>query len=413
MRFLPNAFIFALILTFVSIACALGLTSFNLFEIISFWGDGFFDLLSFSMQMALVLICGNVLADTAIVDGLLRKVAKLCTSQVKAVLLITIISIITCYINWGLGLVISAVFTIYVSKRLKRQNFALLVASAYSGFLVWHGGLSGSIPLKAVSLGITLDSTLFSSFNLIILTATAVCLVVINTLFAKFSKLTTQAYFDTTNKNLIQRSPAPLESSLGLKLVVATLGLSFLVLFIISDKNVDLNFMIMLFLFLGILLHKNLALFSSSFDKNVRSASGIILQFMFYAGIMGIITKSGLGVKLSNFFVDISTTKTFLINTYISAGILNFFVPSGGGQWAIQGPLMLPAAKAIGVSSAKAAMAIAWGDAWTNMIQPFWAIPILKLTGLEVKDIMLYLFTIFIVVGAVTLTIIGLLANIS
>lgn len=149
----------------------------------------------------------------------------------------------------------------------------------------------------------------------------------------------------------------------------------------------------MLFLFLGIILHKTPLAYVKAFSKSSTSAAGILLQFPFYAGIMGIIMgvgKSGLclGNMISNACIDISTPQTFPLLTFLSAGLINIFIPSGGGQWAVQAPIMFPAGANLGVDPAITGMAIAWGDAWTNLIQPFWAIPALAIAKLNAKDIM-------------------------
>jgi short-chain fatty acids transporter len=163
-----------------------------------------------------------------------------------------------------------------------------------------------------------------------------------------------------------------------------------------------MNIMIFVFLILSMIFNLTARSFLFSFNNSVKDSSGILLQFPFYAGIMGMMASSGLAASMSEFFVSISTENTFFLYTYISAGIVNFFVPSGGGQWAIQGPIILPVAKELGVSLSKASMAIAWGDAWTNIIQPFWALPLLSIGKIKLKDMMGYCVIIFILVGLLT-----------
>lgn len=158
--------------------------------------------------------------------------------------------------------------------------------------------------------------------------------------------------------------------------------------FYANGFDLNLNIVNFTMLFLGILLHQTPRRFLHSVSHAVKNAGGIIVQFPFYAGIMGMMVASGLSEAMSLWFVNISTEFTYPLFAFISAGIVNFFVPSGGGQWAVQGPIMIPAGMDIGVDTAKTAMAVAWGDAWTNMIQPFWALPLLAIAGLKVKDIM-------------------------
>ncbi|NCB72570.1 MAG: short-chain fatty acid transporter, partial [Clostridia bacterium] len=187
-----------------------------------------------------------------------------------------------------------------------------------------------------------------------------------------------------------------LEHSRIIWAIVLILGFAYIIYNIALNKlnSLNLNFVNFIFMFAGILLHGNLKRYIDAFADSAKSCSGILLQFPFYAGIQGMMTGAVAGVSLagviSTFFVGIATTTTFPLFTFLSAGIVNFFVPSGGGQWAVQGPIMMPAGLEIGVPAAKTAMSIAWGDAWTNMIQPFWALPALGIAGLSAKDIMGY-----------------------
>ncbi len=168
----------------------------------------------------------------------------------------------------------------------------------------------------------------------------------------------------------------------------------------------DLNIVNCIFLFLGLLAHGDLRRYVDAIGDAAAGSAGILLQFPFYAGIMGLMTATNanevcLAGIISDFFVDISNTVTFPVWTFLSAGVVNFFVPSGGGQWAVQGPIVMPASAKLGVEAGRAAMAIAWGDQWTNMIQPFWALPALGVAGLKAKDIMGYLVVVLVFTGIV------------
>nr|MBS9775939.1 short-chain fatty acid transporter [Fusobacterium sp.] len=185
----------------------------------------------------------------------------------------------------------------------------------------------------------------------------------------------------------------------------------FLILEYFKRKGFHLTLDMVNFIFLiaGIILHKTPRKFIDAFNSAVKGSAGIILQFPFYAGIMGMMTGNNaegmsLAKLISEWFVNISTTTTFPLFTFWSAGIVNLFVPSGGGQWAVQAPVMMQAGAKIGVPAAKTAMAIAWGDAWTNMIQPFWALPALGIAGLGARDIMGYCVMNLIVGGIIIST---------
>jgi short-chain fatty acids transporter len=415
-RYLPDAFVFAIILTAIIFLCGMLFEGKSAIQMVNYWGDGFWNLMTFSMQMVLVLVTGFTLAKTDIISKLLGKIAKLANTNSQAVVVVTITSLIACYINWGFGLIVSALLAVEVSKNVKKVNFALILASAYSGFLVWHGGLSGSIPLKLTSpstkiqtlLGensIGFERTVYSSQNLFILFATAIALIILNYILSrneenlhefKYDYETPQVQF-THNHSFADK----LESSPILIALIGLAGLVYIIHHFVSAKGFTLNIMIFIFLILGLIFSKTPKRFLFNFQNSVKDSSGIILQFPFYAGMMGMMSSSGLAQSMSKFFVEISSENTFLFFTYLSAGIVNFFVPSGGGQWAVQGPIILPAAQELGIDLSKASMAIAWGDAWSNMVQPFWALPLLSIGRVSLGEMMGYCVIIFFTAGII------------
>lgn len=151
---------------------------------------------------------------------------------------------------------------------------------------------------------------------------------------------------------------------------------------------------------LGLILHRNSVAYLKATEKAVTAARGIIVQFPLYAGIAGMMTNSGLVTQFSEAIIAIATPGSFPLLTFLSAGLVNFFIPSGGGQWAIQGPIMMEAAAALGADPAQTIMAFTWGDGWTNQIQPFWALPLLGVAGLSARDIMGYLLVWLLISGA-------------
>jgi short-chain fatty acids transporter len=415
-NYLPDAYIFALVLTLITFMAGIIFKGQTPVDMAIYWGDGFWNLMTFAMQMALVLVFGFTLAKTYTVHIILTKLTSLIKTQAQAVLVLTLASCLACYINWGFGLIVSALLAVEFARKLKRVNYGLLIASAYSGFLVWHGGLSGSIPLKLTNPNdeikallngetFSLSDTIFSPMNLIILFTTIATLLILNTMMSKglqeyqdvsFEELS----FDFT-KSKEDTLAKKLETSRVLNFLIVTLGLIYLFTKI-AHEGIGLNTMIMLFMVLALILHGTPRKFLEAFNDSVRDSSGILLQFPFYAGIMAMMSESGLAISMSEFFISISTENTFLFFTYISAGVVNFFVPSGGGQWALQAPIILPAAKQLGVSLSDASMAIAWGDAWTNMVQPFWALPLLSAAKCDLKQMMSYSVIIFLATGIMT-----------
>ncbi|WP_047983607.1 short-chain fatty acid transporter [Ornithinibacillus californiensis] len=411
-RYLPDAFLFAIILTFVVFISGMIFTGNSPVRMVEYWGNGFWGLLQFAMQMSLIVVTGYILANSPIVKRLLGKISTLANSPGQAVLLVTFVASIACLINYGFGLVVGALLAIHVAKRVPSADYRLLMASAYSGFLLWHGGLSGSIPLLIATddhflhdeIGaIPVIDTLFAGPNLFIVGSLLISLPFLNRLLMKSHNNIGQIDPELLNiqaNAMVEKveEPTPkeeitpaerLENSKIISYLIGLLGLAFVIYhFVTNGFDLNLNIVNFIFLFLGILFHGTPRRFLNSVTGAVKNAGGIIIQFPFYAGIMGMMTESGLSEQLSMFFVNVSNEVTLPLFSFISAGILNFFIPSGGGQWAVQGPIMMEAALDLGADTAKTAMAVAWGDAWTNMIQPFWALPLLAIAGLKVRDIM-------------------------
>lgn len=430
-RFLPDPFIFCIILTVIVFLAAMPATGSGPIEIVNAWGEGAWNLLAFSMQMALVLVLGSALANAPAVKRLIARIASIAKSPVQGIVVVTFFSLIACWVNWGFGLVVGAILAKEIARQVKGIDYRLLIASAYSGFVIWHAGFSGSIPLAlatpdapgtagpegalevatggAVTEVISTMQTIFAPWNLIMIGIILICLPFINAkMHPSGDEVITvdpKLLEDTVTEYVKPSTPAEkIENSVVCSAIIALAGLVYLVYyFITAGFNLSLNIVNFIFLILGIIFHKTPISYVRAVQEAAGGAAGIILQFPFYAGIMGMMVfapegSTSLAAEISNFFVSISNEVTFPVFTFLSAGIVNFFVPSGGGQWAVQGPIMMPAGLHLGVSPAITGMAIAWGDAWTNMIQPFWALPALGIAGLSARDIMGYcLITLFFV----------------
>ncbi|MCM3719674.1 short-chain fatty acid transporter [Fictibacillus phosphorivorans] len=416
-RYLPDPFIFVVLLTGVVFLLGLIITGQSPVKMVSFWGDGFWKLLEFSMQMVLILVTGYVMASSPFFKKMLRKLASFASTPGQAIISVTLVALLASWINWGFGLVIGAIFSKELARQVKQVDYRLLIASAYSGFVVWHAGLSGSIPLTIATPGhfmeetmgiIPTSETLFAPFNVFIVIAIFFILPITNRLMMNKDQayqIDPSVLEDRVEAAALVEADTPadkLENSVWLSMIIGLLGIAYMVYFFVTNGfNLNINFVNFLFLFLGILLHKTPRNYINSVADAVKGASGIIIQFPFYAGIMGMMVGSGLVTEMSEWFVAISNEYTLPLFTFLSAGIVNIFVPSGGGQWAVQAHVVLDAADALGVSHAKAAMAVAWGDAWTNLIQPFWALPALAIAGLKAKDIMGFCLIALLVSGII------------
>lgn len=425
-RYLPEPFIFAVILTILAFGLAIPICKQTPMEVIEHWGDGVWSLLAFAMQMTLVLVCGSTLASAPSIRKGISRLASIPKTPAGAIAIVSLISALACWINWGFGLIVGVIFAKEIARKLQGVDYRLLIAAAYSGFVVWHAGLSGSIPLTMATPGdalkdatngillspIPISQTIFNPYNIAIVVLCIVALVVVNTLMhPKKDVICVDPNLliekDEEEKFQTNTPAEKLENSPVISWIISIMGFIYLFVHLFLRKgSLDLNTVIMIFLFLGIILHRTPMSYIKAFTKSATGSAGIIFQFPFYAGIMGIITGVGasgicLGGVISNACISISTPHTYPILTFLCAGIVNIFVPSGGGQWAIQAPIMFSAGAKLGVDPGLTGTAIAWGDAWTNLIQPFWALPALAIAKLNAKDIMGFCLINLIVTGII------------
>jgi short-chain fatty acids transporter len=381
-RYLPDPFVFVIVLTLVAAGAAM------VFE-------------------------GN---SPPPVKAFLEKLAGLAKTPAAAIVLVTVVSLIASWINWGFGLVVGALFAKALARQI-RVDYRLLIAAAYSGFIVWHGGLAGSVPLVIATEGhftqdligvVGTGQTIFSGFNLIIVAVLFVVVPLVNR--AMLPSEADSIYADPAALEDVKDTPSTgpmrpaeyLENSRILMWLVGIPGLLYLGdYFLFQGGTLNLNIVNFVFLSVAIVLHGTARHLLDALQEGIKGGAGIVIQFPFYAGIMAIMTQSGLAQSMSEWFVSISTATTLPFWTFISAGIVNIFVPSGGGQWAVQAPVMLPAAQALGADVARVAMSVAWGDAWTNLLQPFWALPMLGIAGLKAKDIMGFCLIHLVITGVI------------
>ncbi len=422
-RILPSPFSLAVLLTFFTFILAViagdgqQSVSERIISVFGFWDKGFWELLKFAMQMMLMLVLGSMIAQTRFFSRFIEFILPHTNSSASAAFLVAAITIFLAYLNWGLALIFGALLARKVGEKFAEKglklNYPLIGAAAYSGLMIWHGGLSGSAPLKIAEQGhfledkigiIPVSQTIFSGFNIIAFFLVILLIPLAFYFLGKRKYLATdfslpEKQKDENNESVVGNSKTSnqLENSRIFTLSIACfMIIAVVVMFVFNHKNLNINSINLILFSLAIFSYKNLAEFNKSATKSIASTTGIMLQFPLYAGIMGMMKYSGLTDIFTQFFIDISTAQTFPLFTMISAGIVNFFVPSGGGQWAIQGPVIVDAAQQLNVPISKAVMALAYGDQLTNMMQPFWALPLLAITGLKARQILPYSMIIMI-----------------
>ncbi|MFN0063008.1 MAG: short-chain fatty acid transporter [Myxococcaceae bacterium] len=413
-RVLPSSFTMAVVLTAMAMLLAVFWAGASPGTVVAGWGDGFFSLLSFSMQMALMLFCGSLLASTRVVQRLLEAVASLATTPRRAVALTALCSMLLATLNWALSLVGSALLVRAIARRQPRADYRLLVACAYFGMgATWHAGLSASAPLLVATPGHFLESrwglipvsqTLFSPFNLLLLGATVAGLtalaVLLHPVDGQELRVDPVLLVDAkTQYTGGQEHGVWLDRQRWMSLGFGALALAWAVGRFRSSgwRAIDLNTVILLTFALAVVLHRTPAQLLSASESAASTLGGIVLQFPLYAGIYGVFRASGLTERIGEVFVSLCTTRTFPGVVYLYSGLVNYFVPSGGSKWAIEAPYLLEAAHRLGVVPAKVVLAYAWGDMATDLVQPFWALPLLAVARLDFKDLFGFLGVAFLV----------------
>tara|TARA_E500000331_G_scaffold96968_1_gene93518 strand:- start:1183 stop:2526 length:1344 start_codon:yes stop_codon:yes gene_type:complete len=428
---LPAPFTIAVILTFLTILIAFFIStdsynSKNFFEILSFWEKGLWDnkLMVFALQMMLMLVLGHSLALSKPISKIINNITIHCNNTANAAAIVTFTTLLVAFFNWGLGLIFGAIFARKVGEHATKNkiplNYPLIGAAGYSGLMIWHGGISGSAPIKIAEQGhflaekigtISQAETIFSAMNVTI----SLSLIVILPLFMFFlAKKTKSELVNIIEVEKIEKIELEGAEKIDHSNFIAYIFGGIIITYcfykaILLPDKMTLNFITPNFINLSLLglcviLHKNFFQFIKSVDSAIKGASGILIQFPLYFGIMGIMKNTGMIELMSDLFISISNENTFPIFTFFSAGLVNIFVPSGGGQWAIQGPIIVEAAMKLGVSIPKSVMSLAYGDQITNMLQPFWALPLLGVTGLKAKEILPYTLLLMLLGGVIFIT---------
>lgn len=442
-KYIPSPFTIAIILTLFTMLLAIGFTKpseKNLIgysmDVLGFWEQGIWNnnLLVFAYQMMLILVLGHVLVLSKPMSKLILRLTKYCTNTANSAMIVSVTTMLVAFFNWGLGLIFGALLARKVAEDAQRRgfklNYPIIGAAGYVGLMVWHGGISGSAPIKINEKGhiksimnnvsseetlgkipeiINYGQTVFSWWNILIFIAV---LITVSTTFYFMGKRSEATPINLTTYDMdsedvqITDKSERLDTSSILGYIIGSIILVAFFIRYFSDL-IELKItpnLINFFMFgLAIILHKNVKSFTNAVGQSISDVSGILIQFPLYFGIMGIMKSTGMVALISGFFVSISSATTLPIFTFFSAGLVNIFVPSGGGQWVVQGPVVVESALQLGVPLPKAIMALAYGDQITNMLQPFWALPLLGITKLKAKEILPYTLIAMVVGSAVYL----------
>lgn len=418
-RIMPDPFVFAVILTaLVAILAKTLIPGTSAGAVASAWYDGLFGIFTFAFQMVLIVVTGYALASSPLVHSVLERAASLPKSPRSAVSLTVLIGMLASWLNWGFGLVAAALFAREIAKRV-RVDFGWLVAAAYTGFVISTEGLSGSIVLsqatpgsvlnlveKTMGHGLPLRETAFARFTVIPEVVLLVALPLLYRLLQPAPDRSTFADPDKLRAEDQAKSVPERRKTLGsaldnawiLNVFLAACGLgALLFLWRSSGFSLELNSVIMVCFALGLLFHWRPVAYVNAVKNAARVTGPLILQYPLYGGIMGVMTATGLAGVISKWFLAFSSSYTLPFWTYVSSLVITLFIPSGGGHWAVQGPFVLPAAQTLHASVAGTTMAVAMGESVANMLQPFFALPLLAIAGIPMRRMMGFMVITFLV----------------
>jgi short-chain fatty acids transporter len=441
-RWIPDAFIFALVATAIVVIAALSWTPATLPQIVDAWGGGFWGLIPFTMQMSLIIITGHVLATSTPVRAVIRGIAAWPTTPRAAVAMVAFFAMASSWFNWGFSLIFSAVLAREVARRVPRVDYRALAAASFLGLgSIWAQGLSGSAALQMATPGalqpqirdivaggvvpgglIPFTHTIFLWQSLVSVLVEIIVVTVVMWLAtppAGRARTASDLGVDLTDAEPPvpdTRSVTPgawLEHSPILPLFVVALGGTYLVRYFMRAPDainaITIDIVNLSFLLLGILLHRTPARLMHAVQAATPAVWGVLLQFPFYAGIAAVITGTHLSQQLAALFVGISNATTFPAVVALYSAVLGVFVPSGGSKWIIEAPYVMAAAHELKVHLGWVVVAYDLGEALANLLQPFWMLPILGMLGLRARDVMGYTFVVFLALTPVVLILVTLL----
>ncbi len=408
-RYFPDAFVFALgavVVVFLA-GLAIGETPKKL---VTEFGNGFWILIPFTMQMALVIIGGFVVASSPPVARFIVRLAAVPKTPRGAVAFVAFLAMVTSLLSWGLSLIFTGLLVREVTRRIPRLDYRAVGAAAYLGLgSVWALGLSSSAALLQASPS-TIPASLLRITGVIPLAQTiflwqsmllAAVLIVLSVAIAYFScphadqarsaaemgihfaPLVSKQDDDAAPGHRLDRSPI-------LPVVVALLMAAYLVLQVRERgffAAVDLKTFNMAFLAAGLLLHWRPRSFLQAVSRSVPATAGVLIQFPFYAGIFGLISHTGLAASLEQMFLKVTTKATFPIVMSAYSAILGLFVPSGGGKWIIEAPYVMSVANDWQVHLGWTVQIYNAAEALPNLINPFWMLPLMGILNVRARDL--------------------------
>lgn len=422
-RIIPDSFVFCVILTLISFVLGLAVSGGQILKLVLGWYDGLWTMIAFAFQMSFMVICCGAAAKSPAMEKFLKKVATMPKSQAVAMIVLLLFGFISSLINWAFSSILTPIFAMQLSRNVKGLHFPLMVAAGYSTMVLGQCWCpSASVYALVASPGHFLESsigtftqalTVYNPVNTILFFVLVVVVILIG-VFTRPPQNELVEYIPTADMEtaavVVEEKVTAADKMNGSRILMLLIGIAGLTVILHSFitkgvlNSLNFNFVIFLFLTLNTFLYNTPNKFVNAFKDTMRPAAEVMLQFPFYGGIAGMMTASGLGMVIANMITNVATIDTVYTWSFLSAAVLNLFIPSQGGQWIVQGPILMEVAQNLNANIPLVMSAFVHGDEVTNLIQPLYVIPALALVGMKLKEVwglMAFISIFWLIIGAV------------
>jgi len=424
-RIIPDSFVFCVILTLIVFVLGLTLTGTGPLDMVLSWYSGLWSMISFAFQMSFMVICCGAAARAPQIERILSRLAQLPKSSVVAMVLLLVFGFISSFINWAFSLILTPIFAMQLSRHVKGLHFPIMIAAGYSTMILGQCWCpSASVYALVASKGhflentigiLSQDATTYNPVNTALFFILAFVTILLGALTRPPANEVVMYKGDLTESASVVEeaivTPADrMNSSKILMYIIGFAGAVYIIHSFVTKgviKSLDFNFVIFIFLTLNTFLYNTPHKFVTAFRESMKPATEVMMQFPFYGGIMGMMSGSGLTKVMADGLIQVATAETMPLFSYLSASVVNLFVPSQGGQWIVQGPVLVEAAKSLNADISLVINAFVYGDEATNLIQPLYVIPALSLVGMKLKEV--WGFMAFIWLAWFIVTSLGLL----
>lgn len=411
---IPDPLVFCLILTILVFAAGVIFTDYGVMGMLTSWYNGIWSQIAFAFQMSFMVVTCAVTARSKQVKSGLKKFAKLVSTPTAAVILLMAFGYASSFLNWAFCTIVTPILAMQLTKHVKGLHFPMLIAAGYSTMCLGqclgpsasvYALLAGKDHFLVDKIGVLTQSvTTYNPMNVIvwIILAVGTIILTLKTMPPKSEVVEYQAADDDDEVEIEEPKNTFADKMNGSRVIMTLIGIAGLVNIVFTFmKNgflgsLSLNFVIFIFLTANFLLYNTPSKFINAYRDNLSLATDVMIQFPFYGGISGMMADSGLGQIIVGGLCQLATAYTLPVFSYLSASVVNLFIPSQGGQWIVQGPIIMDAALRLNANVPHVVNAFVYGDEATNLLQPLYVIPALSVVGMKLKDVWGYMAFIWL-----------------